>query len=85
MNGQETDVHAPSPLRVLSSVPEGQRVRIAHVQAGRGLTARLAAMGLLPNVEMTVIKNVRPGPFIVSLCDSKVILGRGMAEKIVVF
>jgi Fe2+ transport system protein FeoA len=41
-------------------------------------------MGLLPNVEITVVNNTHPGPFVISVKDSKMMLGRGMAHKIMV-
>ena len=71
-------------LRPLSAVTTGETVKLAKVEAGRGLNNRLASMGLLPNVEITVIKNDHRGPFVISVKDSKMMLGRGMAHKIVV-
>lgn len=68
----------------LSTVTTGSKVRLARVEAGHSLKSRLAAMGLLPNVEMMVIRNSHPGPFVISVKGSKVMLGRGMAHKIMV-
>jgi ferrous iron transport protein A len=70
--------------RPLSLVQAGQTVRIAAINAGYGLRVRLVSMGLLPNVEVTVIKHGRPGPFVVAVKGSKVVLGKGMADKIMV-
>ncbi|MBN1213296.1 MAG: ferrous iron transport protein A [candidate division Zixibacteria bacterium] len=66
----------------LSMVNTGRRVRLLTVKAGRGLQARLAAMGLVPGVELEVIRNSHHGPFIVSVKDTRLVLGRGMAHKI---
>jgi Fe2+ transport system protein FeoA len=41
-------------------------------------------MGLVPNVEITVVRNAHPGPFVISVRDSKMMLGRGVADKIMV-
>ena len=68
----------------LSTVAAGRRVRLAKVDAGQNLKSRLAAMGLVPGVEMTVVRNGHPGPFVISVKGSKVMLGRGMAQKIMV-
>ena len=68
----------------LSTVKAGQTVKLAGVEVGRGLNSRLAAMGLLPNVELTVVSNGHPGPFVVSVKGSRIMLGRGMADKITV-
>lgn len=71
-------------LKPLSVIQSGQTVRLVCIDAGRGLNARLASMGLFPNVEVKVINNGHPGPFVVSVKDSKMVLGRGMANKIMV-
>jgi ferrous iron transport protein A len=71
-------------LRPLSQIKAGETVKLASINAGQGLMSRLAAMGLLPNVEITVLRNSYPGPFLISVKDSKVMLGRGMAHKIMV-
>lgn len=39
-------------------------------------------MGLLPGAELRVVSNSAWGPFIVAVKDGRMILGRGMAEKI---
>ena len=70
--------------RPLSMVNEGETVKLISIDAGRGLNSRLASMGLLPNVEITVVNNTHPGPFVISLKGSKMMLGRGMAHKIMV-
>ena len=71
----------PKPL---SSVKAGEKVRLIGINAGRGLNNRLTAMGLVPNVELTVVSNGHPGPFVISVKDSKMMLGKGIAHKITV-
>jgi len=71
-------------LRPLSMVRAGETVKLAAIKAGRGLNNRLASMGLVPNVEITVVRNRHPGPFVVSVKDSKMMLGWGIAHKIMV-
>ena len=70
--------------RPLSMVRTGETVKLASVNAGRGLNNRLASMGLVPNVKITVISNTHPGPFVISVKDSRMMLGRGVAHKIMV-
>ncbi len=70
--------------RPLSTVKAGETVKLAGIKAGRGLNSRLASMGLVPDVEITVVRNRHPGPFVISVKDSKMILGRGIAHKIMV-
>ena len=71
-------------VRPLSKVRAGETVKLAGIEAGRGLNSRLASMGLVPNVKITVVNNSHPGPFVISVKDSRMILGRGMAHKIMV-
>jgi len=70
--------------RPLSKVQAGETVKLASIRAGRGLNSRLASMGLVSGVEITIISNSRPGPFVINVKNSRVMLGRGMAHKIMV-
>lgn len=71
-------------VRLLSVVKTGEKTRLLRVDAGRGLNNRLAALGFVPDAEITVISNGHPGPFIVVVKDVKMALGRGVAHKILV-
>lgn len=71
-------------LKPLSKVRAGETVKLASINAGQGLNSRLASMGLVPNVEITVVKSGHPGPFVISVKDSKMMLGRGVVSKIMV-
>ena len=71
-------------IRSLSTVRSGEKVKLAGIDAGRDLHSRLIAMGLAPNVEITVMSNNHPGPFVIMVKNSRMVLGRGMAHKIMV-
>jgi len=71
-------------LLPLSKIKPGQKVKLVSINAGHGLNGRLATMGLIPNAQLNVISNSHPGPFVVQVKDSRIILGRGMANKIMV-
>ena len=66
----------------LVTVENGRRVRLLAIGAGRALQARLAAMGLIPGVEIEVLQNGAHGPFVIAVKGSRVMLGRGIASKI---
>ena len=68
----------------LDKIAQGMTVTVLSIDAGRGLTSRLAGMGLIPGVELTIINNSRGGPFVIGLKDARLMLGRGMAQKILV-
>jgi Fe2+ transport system protein FeoA len=68
----------------LAVVEAGRRVYIVGLNAGQGLQGRLAAMGLVPGTPVEVIRNSPRGPFIVSVRGTRIALGHGMAQKIMV-
>jgi ferrous iron transport protein A len=74
--------HAHRPEASLSAAATGHRVRILAIHAGRELRARLASMGLMPGVILTVTRAGRRNPTVVALKGARIVLGRGMADKI---
>ena len=68
----------------LTTVQVGRRVKLVSVEAGQGLKGRLAAMGLVSGVEIEVLRDSPPGPFLIAGKRSRIMLGRGMANKIMV-
>ena len=78
------DKSAPASSTPLNEISSGKRVRIVRIVAGHGLRNRLAAMGLLANESIEVIRNDYRGQVVVAVKGSKVVLGRGMSHKIFV-
>ena len=74
----------PEQIKPLSKIKSGEKVRLASIDAGRGLNSRLASMGLVPNTEIIVVNNGHPGPFVISVKGFRMMLGRGVAHKIMV-
>ena len=68
----------------LTEVGTGVTVRIDTIDGGRGMTGRLASMGLVPGVEVEVISGRRGGPVLVGLHGCRIAIGCGMADRIVV-
>ena len=68
----------------LSDTKVGQKVSLLSIDACDELRSRLAAMGMVPNVIMTIVSNGNRGPFVVNVKGSKIVLGRGMAHKVMV-
>lgn len=71
-------------LEPLSSLANGEQAVIRDIQGGRCIRSRLIAMGLMPGKELTVLNNIPNGPFIVQIDDTRIALGRGQADKIIV-
>lgn len=76
----------PDPVQPVSlnDIKPGVSVRVAAVDAGRGLKGRLAALGILCNAALKVVRNDGAGQIIVQVRQSRIILGRGMTHKILV-
>ena len=71
-------------IKPLDKIQAGVTVRIVTIEAGSGLKNRLAAMGLLSDAPIRVVRNDGAGQIIINVKNSKVILGRGMSHKIFV-
>ncbi|OPX34652.1 MAG: hypothetical protein B1H11_10455 [Desulfobacteraceae bacterium 4484_190.1] len=69
---------------VLSKIDKGKEVTLRNIMGGRGIRSRLYSMGLIPGVKFTVLNENSSGPVMISLKDSRLAIGRGMAQKIVV-
>jgi ferrous iron transport protein A len=65
-------------------VRPGERVEIVMVNGGKGLSMRLAVMGLYPGAIIEVVSDARMGPLIISRGGTRFALSFGMAHKILV-
>ena len=68
----------------LGSVRIGESVQIRRMAGGHQFLSRLASLGFTPGARLEVLQNYGHGPIIVRLRDTRVALGRGEAEKILV-
>ncbi len=68
----------------LASVKTGQVVCILSINAGRRLQSHLLSIGIMKGKCVTVVKNDRWGPVVLSTDNNRLTLGRGAADKIVV-
>ncbi len=69
---------------VLSMVDQGKEVTLAHISGGRGMRSKLYSMGLVPGAAFTVLSRNGAGPVMLRVKDSRLAIGRGMAQKIIV-
>lgn len=68
----------------LALVRPNRGVSLMAVTGGQDLRRRLNDMGLNKGAKFKVIHASLVGPCIISLGDSRLVLGRGMAQKILV-
>jgi ferrous iron transport protein A len=67
----------------LTTATTGRQVRVSRLDGGQGLRGRLCAMGITPGVPVEVVTD-GGGPVVLSVLGSRVMIGRGMASKIMV-
>jgi ferrous iron transport protein A len=68
----------------LSRSAIGQDVVLTRIVGGRGLVRRLFEMGLRPGSRVIVLNRQPHGPVIVTLGRSRLVLGRGMVDRVFV-
>lgn len=68
----------------LSMVAEGSQVILLKVNQEKKLKKRLQDLGLYDGVKFDVVSNNMRGPFIINIMGSKLVLDRGIAQKIIV-
>lgn len=66
----------------LATLKPGHTGVVRQITGGRGLLNRLAAMGLMPGVDVRVVRSI--GPMIVEIKANRLILGRGLVGHILV-
>ena len=75
---------ARSDLMPLTSAKTGEEVYIRDVVGGGNAKARLISMGFSPGDRLEIINNDGEGKLIVGRGSSRLALGRGMAENVIV-
>lgn len=68
----------------LGELAPGETATVDGFLAGRGMVARCLALGLTPGASVRVIQNLRNGPVIALVRDTRVALGHNEAQRIVV-
>ena len=68
----------------LTLVAPGERVRLVGVRGCRHASHRLAELGLTPGVELEVVRKGNGGPLLLAVRDSRLALGRRMAQRVMV-
>lgn len=69
----------------LSFVNVGETVQLTEIRAGSRLRKRLNALGITVGMNVRVVQGASSGPMILAVAnDSRLALGHGMAQKIMV-
>ena len=77
---------AETPLtKCLIECEKGEEVVVLRVNAGHNAKTRLANLGVVPGVKITKTKNAPfKGPLEIIVKGSSLVIGRGLATKIIV-
>jgi Fe2+ transport system protein FeoA len=67
----------------LTMAAPGEWLTLVEITAKNGLRHRLTELGLTPGVEFQVLQS-QGGPLLLAIHNSRLALGRGMAQKILV-
>lgn len=69
----------------LIDIKDGQTGIIVSIVGGRTAAKRLADMGLTTDTEIKILRRTFfSGPVQIEVCGSKLVLGRGLASKVMV-
>ncbi len=68
----------------LASLKPGSTAEVCGVQAGCKARCRLASLGLIPGSRLRVVANPGFGPLLLSVGESRLMVERGVAGKVLV-
>jgi Fe2+ transport system protein FeoA len=67
----------------LTCAPTGETVTVKRIRGGCGGSERLKDLGIIPGCRLQVV-NSGQGPLILRVRESRMALGRGLADRIMV-
>ncbi len=65
----------------LADAPRNTPLKLISIEGGRQLRHRLTEMGLVPGVTLKIVQD-QGGPILVAVHNTRLAIGRGMAQKI---
>lgn len=68
----------------LAAIRQGEIAQVHTLYGGHAFVSRLAALGFTPGTRLQIVQNFGRGPLIVAVRDTRVALGRGEAERVLV-
>jgi len=67
----------------LTKIKSGTCARVQFINAGKNAREKLISMGLVPGKEVEVISSSGHGPVVVKVDDTRIALGHGLADKVI--
>ena len=69
---------------ILEMLENGRQGVVVRVDGGIGMRDRLLELGIVPGVPVRMIQRAGHGPVLVEVLGTRLMLGHGMAERVVV-
>ena len=66
----------------LSELKKDTKAKIKKILDKKGVQIKLSSLGISTNTEIMMIKNEFVGPVILAVGENRIMLGRGLADKI---
>jgi len=71
-------------MMTLAMGNKDEELKVLQIRHEEKFKKRLSDMGIYKDAQVKIVKNDIPGPLIVDIKGSRLILGRGQAQKIMV-
>lgn len=71
-------------MEVKLSQAKANKLVVLKINGGNNLLKKLGSMGIYEGVSIEKLMSYNKGPVIIKVLNSKLAIGRGMAEKIIV-
>ncbi len=68
----------------LTSLNPGESGKIIRLDGGLGMRKRLTDLGVVPGRSAAVLSSQKNSPLLVKIDDSRIMIGQGMASRIIV-
>lgn len=81
MHATTENVRTGTPLSRLQPAKEG---RVVSLSGGSSFRSKMYQLGIHESAPIHVVANRRSGPLVIEAGGTRLIIGRGMAEKILV-
>lgn len=66
----------------ITEVTDGKKVVITHLEGGRKVREKLISLGIIPGVPVTIIRQSKGSPLLLSVMGRQVMIGHGMAKRV---
>ena len=83
-HAHNSDIPLNGGIQPLSDIPAGQTGLVTQINGGNEFLSRMISLGFSPGTEILVMQNYFHGPVLTRVRDSRLALGRGEAQKILI-